>query len=308
MRAFMIFVAALLIANIATAQDLLVKKNGEQMRVKVLKINKKKVQFVRQGTEVPVYTLPVSEIKYIQYPMGDRDTFGNEVEEPKSKPAETTPPSEGEAMGKMWHGPVPPPQNMTPPVIEETPAAQHRYSVGDIYDKDGIKGIVAVVYDGGLHGLVFSLDEACLAWSTLHRKKTKKTGATNQHDGMENMRAIEKYITDNNLSWDDFPAFKWCREKGEGWYLPAINELWTAGTMYMGGTRIASNRRMRKAYNENMTLAGGKPLSSIMFYHSSTEDNSDMRYSLYSHMNSEAPYTNSGYKGDDLFVRAVYKF
>ena len=306
MRAFMIFVAALLIANVATAQDLLVKKSGEQMRVKVLKINKKKVQFVRQGTETPVYTLPVSDILYIEYPMGDRDTFGNEEAEPKSKPAEVAPKTT-DSLGKMWHGPVPPPEVIAPPKLEVTPSDEHRYGVGDIYDKNGIKGIVAVVYDGGLHGLVFSLDEACLPWCTLHRKKIKKTGATNQHDGMENMRAIERYIAENGLSWDDFPAFKWCREKGEGWYLPSINELWTAGTMYMGGTRVASNRRLRKLYNENMVLAGGKPLSSIMYYHSSTEDR-DVRYSLFSHMNSETPYTNSGYKADDLFVRAVYKF
>lgn len=307
MRAFMILVAALMIANVATAQDLLVKKNGEQMRVKVLKISKKKVQFVRQGTEFPVYTLPTSEIKYIEYPMGERDVFDSEVEQPKSKPAEVTP-IVNDSIGKMWHGPVPPPQIATPSVHEESASSEHRYAVGDIYNKDGIKGIVAVVYDGGLHGLVFSLDEACLPWCTLHRKKLKKSGANNQHDGMENMRSIEKYITENSLSWDDFPAFKWCREKGKGWYLPSINELWSAGTMYMGGTRIASNRRLRKVYNENMTLAGGKPLSSIMFYHSSTEDNNDARYSLYSHMNSEPPYTNSGYKADELFVRAVYKF
>lgn len=306
MRNFMILVAALMIASVATAQDLLVKKNGEQMRVKVLKINKKKVQYVRQGTEFPVYTISTSEIKYIEYPMGDRDTFDNEVEAPKSQPAVETPKT-NDSIGKMWHGPVPPPQLATPPTVEETTSTVHRYSVGEIYEKDGIKGIVAVVYEGGLHGLIFSLDEACLPWSTLHRKKIKRCGATDQHDGMANMRAIEKYITENSLSWEDFPAFKWCREKGEGWYLPSINELWTAGTMYMGGTRIASNRRLRKAYNENMVLAGGKPLSGLMYYHSSTEDK-DARYSLYSHMNSEAPYINSGYKGDDLFVRAVYKF
>ena len=44
-----------------------------------------------------------------------------------------------------------------------------------------------------------------------------------------------------------------------------------------------------------------------MIYHSSTEDK-DARYSLYSHMNSEPPYTNSGYKADELFVRAFHKF
>ena len=76
MRAFMIFMAVFLLVNTAMAQDLLVKRNGEQMRVKVLKITKKKVEFVRHGTELPVYTLPISDIDYIEYPLGDRHTFG----------------------------------------------------------------------------------------------------------------------------------------------------------------------------------------------------------------------------------------
>ena len=75
MRTFLILVATLLMVNSVVAQDLLVKRNGEQMKVKILKITKKKVQFVRHGTELPVYTLPVSDIEYIEYPMGDRDVF-----------------------------------------------------------------------------------------------------------------------------------------------------------------------------------------------------------------------------------------
>ena len=70
MRRLMIFMAALLLVNSAFSQDLLVKRNGEQMRVKVLKITKKKVEFVRQGTELPIYSLPVSDIDYIEYPLG----------------------------------------------------------------------------------------------------------------------------------------------------------------------------------------------------------------------------------------------
>lgn len=77
--------------------------------------------------------------------------------------------------------------------------------------------------------------------------------------------------------------------------------------MYMGGSRIAANRRQRKAFNQNLEAEGGKPISNIMTYHSSTEDK-DAKYSLFSHMNSEPPYINSGYKADDLFVRAFYKF
>ncbi len=306
MRTFTIFLVALSLAFSASAQDLLVKRNGEQMKVKVLKITKKKVEFVRHGTELPIYTLPIKDIDYIQYPMGDRDTFGRTNEQAKSAP-EINQQQTQEVIGGMWHGSVPSPTEKIQVEITTKDSDSYRYSVGEIYEKDGIKGIVIVLYDGGLHGLVMSLDEACLPWCTLHRKQLKKMGATNQTDGMANMHAIEKFIADNNLSWNDFPAFKWCRDKGTGWFLPSINELWSAGTMYMGGSRIASSRKQRKAFNQSLEAAGGKPLSNIMTYHSSTEDN-DVRHSLFSHMNSEPPYINSGYKADDLFVRAFYKF
>ncbi len=306
MRRFVIFMAVLSLVATAMAQDLLVKRNGEQMRVKVLKITKKNVEFVRQGTELPIYKLPISDIEYIEYPMGDRDTFGRAVTTP-TVPTPTVPtPTEP----KRWHGAITPPAERVNINIEPATTNNEEndlYAVGDIYDKDGVKGVVATIYDNGAHGLVMSLEEACLPWSTLHRKKLKATGANNQNDGEANMRAIEKYIADNNLSWNDFPAFKWCRERGEGWFLPSLNELWRAGTMYMGGSRTTPNRKSRKAYNQNIELAGGQPLSNIMIYHSSTEDK-DARYSLYTHMSSEQPYTNSGYKADELFVRAFRRF
>ncbi|MBO7219754.1 MAG: hypothetical protein J6V21_01040 [Alistipes sp.] len=305
MRAFLICITALLLSVSASAQDLLVKTNGEQMRVKVLKITKKKVEFVRQGTELPVYSLPISDISYIEYPLGDRDTFGKE-----NKSAPTPTPVRKEL--QVQRGPAPMPDgSLSAPLIvkeEEVVPQGELYAIGDIYDKDGVRGIVVLLQDGGRHGVVMSLDEACLAWCKLHRKVMKdNTLATNNSDGMVNMQAIEKYIVKHNFLWSDFPAFEWCRNKGEGWYLPSINELWCAGTMYMGGTRTASNRTLRKRFNDNLKGAGGVPVSDLMFYHSSTEDK-NAQYSLYSHMSSEQPYTNSGFKGDELFVRAFHKF
>lgn len=324
MKRFMIFAATMLLAFSTSAQDLLVKRNGEKMNVKVLKITKKNVEFVRHGTELPLYKLPISDIEYIEYPMGDRDTFGRNVatEQPVTKEPEKwhgsvptpdgkkvveyVPESNAEQTPKRWHGAVPhkPIQS-----VEVTPAENETiYGIGDIYDKNGIKGVVIMLTDGGRHGLIMSLDEACLPWCNLHRKQQKKAmGASDRHDGMMNMLAIEKYIAENNLSWSNFPAFEWCRAKGEGWYLPSINEIWSAGTMFLGGSRVASNRKARKAFNDNIIVAGGTPLSGIMIYHSSTEDK-DARYALYSHMNSEPPYINSGYKADDIFVRAFHKF
>ena len=167
--------------------------------------------------------------------------------------------------------------------------------------------MVVLLTDGGRHGSVMSLDEACLAWCNLHRKQQKSVGAIDRYDGEKNMLAVEKYIAANGLSWSNFPAFEWCRAKGEGWFLPSINELWSAGTMYLGGSRVAPPRKARKHFNDAVVGAGGTPLSNIMIYHSSTEDR-DHRYSLYSHMNTETPHIQSGYKADDLFVRAFHKF
>ena len=322
MRTFMIFVAALLLSFSASAQDLLVKRNGEQMKVKVLKITKKKVQFVRYGTELPVYSLPISDIEYIQYPMGDRDTFGRTLQ------SEPTPQQEPE----KWHGAVPTPdgkssveyqpqaetEQQTPkrwhgahtgPAVESVVAkpAETIYNIGDIYNENGVKGVVVMLTDGGRHGLIMSLDEVCLPWCKLPRKQQKAVGASDRFDGVKNMLAVEKYIAENNLAWSQFPAFEWCRAKGEGWYLPSINELWSAGTMYLGGSRTASNRKFRKSFDNSVKAAGGTLLSGVMIYHSSTED-TDPRCSLYSHMNSEPPYIQSGYKADDLFVRAFHKF
>ena len=334
MRTFMIFVATMMFAFSASAQDLLVKRNGEQIKVKVLKITKKNVEFVRHGTELPVYKLPISDIEYIEYPMGDRDTFGRTVKtEQAAQTAQTEPTKwhgpvktpegklyvEADLSGKQeqpaqgpakWHGAVTHPAGKSIASIEVKPADDETiYNIGDIYDKNGVKGVVVVLTDGGRHGLIMSLDEACLVWCNLHRKQQKKAmGASDRLDGMKNMQAIEKYIAENGLSWSNFPAFEWCRAKGEGWYLPSINELWSAGTMYLGGSRTVSNRKYRKNFNANLVGAGGTPLSGIMIYHSSTEDNKDARYSLYSHMNTEPPFIQSGYKADDLFVRAFHKF
>lgn len=304
MRTFLILVATLLTVNSVVAQDLLVKRNGEQMKVKILKITKKKVQFVRHGTELPVYTLPVSDIEYIEYPMGDRDVFNKSSVSAQAK--EATAETAEEKKFVRWHGAVPSPDGVTV-LVQESEKEVKTYSIGDIYEKDGIKGIVVKLENGGASGVIMSLDESCKAWCTLHRKKMAAMGAVDRADGEANMKAIEHYIEKNGLSWSDFPAFEWCRAKGEGWYLPSINELWAAGTIYLGGSRTATNRRFRKSFNARLESAGGTPLSGIMIYHSSTEDK-DARYSLYSHMNSEPPYVQSGYKADELFVRAFRKF
>ena len=106
----------LLAAFSVSAQDLLVRRDGTQTRVKVLEVTKKKVKYVRFMTESPVYTLPVGDIDYIEYPNGDRDTF-------KPKAAKPTTPAESDAP-KKWRGPM---RNNQPPNLSPTTRSIRRF-------------------------------------------------------------------------------------------------------------------------------------------------------------------------------------
>lgn len=93
------------------------------------------------------------------------------------------------------------------------------YSVGDKCLRNGREGIVFYVTDNGLHGKIVSEDETRCAWST----EKVSTYARDWDDGMANMKEIQTIS-----GWHEkYPAFAWCADKGDGWYLPAMNELKT---------------------------------------------------------------------------------
>lgn len=98
------------------------------------------------------------------------------------------------------------------------------FEIGDRYSYKDKEGIVFAVSDGGRHGKIVSIDETVCAWST--EKIT--TGSTDENDGMKNLRTIQAIA-----GWHEkYPAFAWCADKGEGWYLPTLNEL---KTLYESG-------------------------------------------------------------------------
>ena len=94
------------------------------------------------------------------------------------------------------------------------------YKVGDYYNDGTKEGIVFVVYDGGYHGKIVSVDESFEQWAVSAVWQIA-THATSKGEGMDNMRKIMK-----QPNWRrNYPAFAWCASLGEGWYLPAIDEL-----------------------------------------------------------------------------------
>ncbi len=97
------------------------------------------------------------------------------------------------------------------------------YKIGDIIRVNGAEGVVFEISDGGKHGKVVSVKESSelLKWSSNGSEHKRLIGANDETNGAYNM-AVVKQITD----WrNKYPAFRWCADLGEGWYLPAKGEL-----------------------------------------------------------------------------------
>ncbi len=290
-RSLLLLLAAICGVFTAAAQDLIVKTDSTKVEAKVIEITPENVRYKRfSNPEGPTYVLPVVEIHYIRYANGETEYYTRSVPAMPLTPATPATPAASETMS-------------------QTPGGQYvlkEYEIGELYDRDGVKGVVCQLSEDKRHGLVISLDEIYLHWSEFRKPDLRVVGADNRTDGRDNMEKVARYIEANGLSWDDFPAFKWCRDKGEGWYLPAIDELLTIGHNYNGGTRMRNDRQARNRFNGALKDAGGERMDRMVYYFSSTE--LDEKSAQTSHMNIEPPYVVEIPKYNKFLVRAVHRF
>lgn len=92
------------------------------------------------------------------------------------------------------------------------------YKVGDIYEDGKKKGVVFEVDPDGQHGKIVHPDEGWAQWA---RKTRAPQFSLFPDDGAVNLEAAKL-----QKDWaETYPAFNWCAQLGEGWYLPALNEL-----------------------------------------------------------------------------------
>lgn len=164
------------------------------------------------------------------------------------------------------------------------------YQVGDYYD-DGVKQGVVFEVDGlGFHGKIVSLDEAELQWCTEEDSNRKvQTGATDRDDGRNNQDLIE-HIADWRTK---YPAFAWCADQGEGWYLPAVEELRTI-------------HLVEEKLNKTLTKMGGNT-TQFDWYWSSSELNINTEICAW-YVCMGNGYTNYNNKNTYYSVRAVSAF
>ena len=139
-----------------------------------------------------------------------------------------------------------------------------QYKVGDVYNENGVKGMVCYVDDSGQHGLVMSFK--CALKKSAPWAKDKDFAEANspkcfdEEDGMNNMKKLEEYINKKGLSWSDFPLFEWARSLGDGWYIPAKNELQKLAKGLNGGSMKGYNSKNYKGMLKTISKNKGDAL------------------------------------------------
>lgn len=294
----------------AVAQDLIVRTDSTRIEARVTEVSPETVRYKRfSNPDGPTYVLPVAGIDYIRYANGETDRFRQPAAPAPAPDASVATPAPAPAPAPEVAAPVPgtpaaPAPAPDAPVAVPAPAPApapdpaapaalpvqyelKRYAVGDYYDFNGVKGVVCKVTEDGLHGMVVSLDEVMIPWSVFRKPDLRTVGAVDRTEGRVNMEIVARYIAENGLSWDDFPAFKWCREQGEGWYLPAIDEVLAIGNNFNGGTRMHYDRQARNRFNDALKEHGGKRMDRLVYYFSSTEQDEKSVHT--SHMDMKPP-------------------
>ena len=161
------------------------------------------------------------------------------------------------------------------------------YKVGDFYDDGTKKGVVFEVSEGGKHGKIVSLDEAKLPWCTEEQyHKDIQVGANSDRDGKTNTDVVMQ-----RSDYAEYPAFKWCREQGEEWYLPSIDEL----RSIFGVKRLVNKTLTQNSYKEIHDS----------WYWSSTEEEGEFCAWFVSMFDG---YTFNNFKYYDGYVRAGSAF
>lgn len=162
------------------------------------------------------------------------------------------------------------------------------WAVGDLYDVEGVKGVVVEVSNGGANGKIISMDQAVRLWA----QGTVSIGCDSETDGKANTQKAKDY----NSSLSMFPGFKWCVDHGSGWYMPACKEAF----LFMGSLDVI---------NPTLSANGGTAINKYDYYWSSTEASEGSALTVY--LNGSVP----GSIGDmmdnpegDTYVRAMYAF
>ena len=174
-----------------------------------------------------------------------------------------------------------------------------KYEIGAIHEVNGVKGVIFAIKSdnkGDTYCYLFSMDEEDLQWSTKYEfcNCMSQRGDYNTNDPFD-------YF---GMNIDDYPAFKWCKAHGEGWFLPSSTELHWMWEMLTNGERDFNAPSVAK-YNAFIEENGGEPFCQT-YYWSSNETSNDL-VEVVAFMNDSVVCLDP--KKDNVYTaRAAYRF
>ena len=184
-----------------------------------------------------------------------------------------------------------------------------KYELGTIIEVNGVKGMIFAIKGFPVYNdeytevirtdqycYIVSLDEEDLQWSTKYEfcNCISQRGDYNTNDPFNRW----------GMNIDDYPAFKWCKEHGEGWFLPSSTEMKWLWEMLTNGARDFSAPSVAK-YNALIVENGGEPFVET-FYWSSNETSEDL-VEVIAFMNDSVVCLDP--KKDNVYTaRAAYRF
>ena len=270
-RLALLFLLAIAVASVA-GQDVILTRTAEEIKAKVIAITDESVTYQLQGQTV-------NRVMPLRDANGEKEVF---------------------TMSKS---------NTANIQVSDKPRASRQYRLLDLYDENGVRGIVVKVYDDGYHGTIMSLEQNRLAFMKyIEAFSATALGLYNTDNGMENQKQLLDYLSQSNLlTIDDFPAMKWCISLGEGWYLPARNEM---GNIL---AHISLDKDISlETLNQTIRSYKGEKLETWDSYVTSTESNTEgNRINAILVSNYFINYSESTWyqwRWTPAFVRAFYQF
>jgi hypothetical protein len=181
-----------------------------------------------------------------------------------------------------------------------SPEPAAKPEVGAIYEVNGVQGVIYAINTnkatGITHCYLFSMDEEDLQWSTLYEwcNCISGNGFYNSYD------PFDRYGCNVN----NYPAFKWCFDHGEGWFMPSSKELYQIWDFITDGARDFEAPSVAK-WNKLITDNGGEPFCET-YYWSSNETSEDL-VEVIAFMDDSVICLDP--KKDNIYTtRAVYRF
>lgn len=156
------------------------------------------------------------------------------------------------------------------PVDAYDPNWEGKYEPGMLYNENGVKGVIFAIKEHKASGTMFcyvmSMDEEDLAWST------------EQVDLQYAIGTWGAWITEDifhpnrdNRDINNYPAFKWCVEHGDGWFLPSQDEMTWMWEGISGGTYDFNSPTVAE-FNKTLTENGGEPVVETYYWSSCALD------------------------------------